>query len=94
MFALSWLLTWFAHSIDDSAVVVRLYDLFLASHFLMPIYFASALVLFRGSEIMEHCDCEMTSVHTLLTRSMPKHFPLEALITDAHDLFMQVRAID
>lgn len=50
MFTLPWLLTWFAHSIDDYATIVRLYDLFLASHFLMPVYFAAALVLFRGSE--------------------------------------------
>ena len=41
-----------------------------------------------GSEIQE-CDCEMTTIHTLLTRSMPRHFPLEALIADAQDLFMQ-----
>ena len=43
-FAVSWLLTWFAHNVD-SAMVPRLFDLFLASHPLMPLYLYLAGVL-------------------------------------------------
>ena len=54
MFALPWLLTWFAHSIDNCDTVIRLYDLFLASHCLMPVYFAAALILYRYDFVF--CD--------------------------------------
>ena len=42
-FSLSWVITWFGHVIQDSALVTRLVDVFLASHPLMPIY-VSAMV--------------------------------------------------
>lgn len=79
----------YAHSLDTYEHVVRLYDLFLASHYLMPVYFGASLVLYRGSEIMDNCEPEMPQIHALLTRIKPKLFPLEALITDALDLFQQ-----
>ena len=43
-FAISWVITWFAHNVD-SALVPRLFDLFLASHPLMPVYLYLAGVL-------------------------------------------------
>lgn len=85
LFALSWLLTWFAHSVDVYEKVARLYDFFLAAHPLMPVYFASALVLYRGAEILT-CDCDMAPIHMLLSK-LPDNLPLEALISDAQDLF-------
>lgn len=86
-FALSWLLTWFAHVIDDYKSIVRLYDLFVASHPLMPVYLTASVVLYRGNEIMS-TECDMPYVHGLLSK-MPKNLPLEALISDAQDLFVQ-----
>lgn len=86
-FALSWILTWFAHVIDDYKSIVRLYDLFLASHPLMPVYLTASVVLYRGSEILA-TECDMAYVHGLLSK-MPKNLPLEALISDAQDLFVQ-----
>lgn len=88
LFALSWLLTWFAHSIDKYDSVVRMYDFFLASHSLMPVYLAAALVLYRSSEILDQCDCDMAQIHSLLSK-IPRQLPLEALIADAQDLFLQ-----
>lgn len=44
-FSLSWVITWFGHVIQDSALVTRLVDVLLASHPLMPIY-VSAMVRF------------------------------------------------
>lgn len=43
-FALSWLITWFAHSIDDLQQISRLFDLFMASHPLMPLYVAALVI--------------------------------------------------
>lgn len=68
IFALSWLLTWFAHSIDSYEAITRLYDFFIATHPLMPVYFATALVLYRSAEILERCECDMASIHMLLNR--------------------------
>lgn len=43
IFALSWLITWYGHVLTDVRHVLRLYDLFLASHPLMPVYLAAAV---------------------------------------------------
>lgn len=43
-FALSWVITWFSHNIS-AALVPRLFDLFLASHPLMPLYLYLVAVL-------------------------------------------------
>ncbi|XP_068093959.1 TBC1 domain family member 20-like isoform X2 [Hyperolius riggenbachi] len=41
IFALSWLITWYGHVLSDFHQVLRLYDFFLASHPLMPVYCAA-----------------------------------------------------
>lgn len=43
-FALSWLLTWFAHDVPDLESISRLFDLFLSSHPLMPLYLAAVAI--------------------------------------------------
>lgn len=47
MFALPWYLTWFGHSLPRYADVVRLYDYFLCSPPLFPVYVTVAIVLHR-----------------------------------------------
>ncbi len=42
-FSLSWLITWFSHDIADAECVNRLFDFFLASHPIMPVYYSSAV---------------------------------------------------
>ena len=37
-FALSWYITWFAHDVKSLPAAARLFDLFLSSHPLMPLY--------------------------------------------------------
>ena len=44
IFALSWLLTWFAHNIETFNDITRLYDFFLSTHPLMPLYFSVSLL--------------------------------------------------
>lgn len=44
-FCLSWVITWFAHEVRDSATVKRLFDAFLVGHPLLPLYASIAMVL-------------------------------------------------
>lgn len=90
MFALSWLITWFAHVVNDPDSIFRVFDLFLGTHPLMPIYLGAALVISRRSELLL-TECEMSSVHHTLCR-LPQHIvenntSLEELIDKAHYLF-------
>lgn len=81
MFALPWYLTWFGHSLNHYKDVVRLYDYFLASPPLAPLYVAAALVIERADEIFK-VDCDMASVHCLLT-TIPDNIAFETILVNA-----------
>eukprot|EP00921_Rhytidocystis_pertsovi_P001757 GHVQ01003020.1.p1 GENE.GHVQ01003020.1~~GHVQ01003020.1.p1 ORF type:complete len:1310 (-),score=195.67 GHVQ01003020.1:1977-5906(-) len=51
-FALSWILTWFAHDMKYARNVVRLFDCFLASHPLFVVYVAAAVIARKESEVV------------------------------------------
>ncbi|XP_064364045.1 TBC1 domain family member 20-like isoform X2 [Dromaius novaehollandiae] len=87
VFALSWLITWYGHVLTNFHHTLRLYDFFLASHPLMPVYFAAAVVLHREAEVLA-CDCDMPSVHQLLSR-VPQDLPYESLVAKAQELFQR-----
>jgi len=82
MFALAWVLTGFAHSVDDLDVTSRLYDIILASHPLLCLYLAAALVLrpttrARLLKVAEE-DCSMPTIHHFLQNIPPPTAPLTA----------------
>lgn len=85
MFALPWYLTWFGHSLNQYRDVVRLYDFFLASPPLMPLYVAAALVIYRSDEIFE-VGCDMASIHCLLSQ-IPDNVPFEQILKHAQRLY-------
>uniref|UniRef100_A0A8C5W6R9 TBC1 domain family member 20 n=1 Tax=Leptobrachium leishanense TaxID=445787 RepID=A0A8C5W6R9_9ANUR len=87
IFALSWLITWYGHVLSNYHQVLRLYDFFLASHPLMPVYCAAQMVLMREQEVLRG-DCDMPSVHQLLS-NIPKDFPFETLVCRTHGLFQR-----
>ncbi|KAM6903368.1 TBC1 domain family member 20 isoform 1-T1 [Lycodopsis pacificus] len=87
IFALSWLITWYGHVLSDFKHTMRLYDFFLASHPLMPIYLAATIVLHREKEVKK-TECDMAMVHHLLSR-IPQDLPYELLIGRAQDLLDQ-----
>ncbi|KAM8966323.1 TBC1 domain family member 20-like [Pelodytes ibericus] len=87
IFALSWLITWYGHVLSHYHKVLRLYDFFLASHPLMPVYCAAQMVLMREREVLQ-ADCDMPSVHQLLS-NIPTDFPYETLISQTHSLFQR-----
>lgn len=84
-FSLSWLITWYGHVVKTQEQANRLMDLFLASHPLMAVYLAAAIILSRKSEILS-LDCEMSAVHGLLSK-LPDSINYEQLITMATALF-------
>ncbi|XP_030755077.1 TBC1 domain family member 20 isoform X2 [Sitophilus oryzae] len=81
MFALPWFLTWFGHSLNQYKDVVRLYDYFLAAPPLMPLYVATALVIYRRNEVFAE-GCDMASIHCLLSQ-IPNNLDFEKILVNA-----------
>eukprot|EP01125_Pyxidicula_operculata_P000190 TRINITY_DN1027_c2_g1_i1.p1 TRINITY_DN1027_c2_g1~~TRINITY_DN1027_c2_g1_i1.p1 ORF type:complete len:355 (+),score=45.07 TRINITY_DN1027_c2_g1_i1:79-1143(+) len=77
-FAISWVLTWISHSIDDIRVLGRLFDFFLASHPYAIIYMCVSLITFRRLQLLK-CMSEYSAVHKFLT-TLPKELPIEVII--------------
>ncbi len=61
-FAVSWILTWFCHVLEDLSIITRLFDFFLASHPLMPCYL-SAVLLKMNRDILLATPCEYSQLH-------------------------------
>jgi len=87
IFALSWLITWFGHVLDELKHIVRLYDFFLACHPLMPLYLAAAIVVHRERDILD-TECDFAMLHCTLSKC-PDDLPWETLISNAGDYFIQ-----
>lgn len=85
LFALPWFLTWFGHSLNSYRDVVRLYDYFLASDHLLPIYVTAAIVLYREDDLFKE-DCDMASMHCVLSR-LPENLPFEYIMGQADELY-------
>lgn len=85
MFALPWFLTWFGHSLNQYRDVVRLYDFFLASPPLMPLYVTTSLVIQRRDEVFE-AGCDMASIHCQLSR-IPDNLDFEEILKRASELY-------
>ena len=72
-FAISWIITWFAHDVRDTAVVKRLFDFFLVSHPMMPIYMSVAMTIHPLNRIeILSTDCDFACVHNALA-NLPKN---------------------
>ena len=66
MFCLPWFLTWYSHTLGHYDHVVRLYDYFLASEPLIPLYLTPQIVIYRQDVIFQ-TECEMSSLHQRLS---------------------------
>uniref|UniRef100_A0A1A9Z446 Rab-GAP TBC domain-containing protein n=1 Tax=Glossina pallidipes TaxID=7398 RepID=A0A1A9Z446_GLOPL len=85
MFALPWYLTWFGHSLNSYKAVVRLYDYFLASPVYSPLFVTAAIILYRADEVFLQ-DCDMASIHLLLSK-LPENLPIEQLLNTSSHLY-------
>ena len=72
-FALSWIITWFSHDIRDTALVKRLFDAFIVSHPLLPLYMTVAMVCHPNNraEVLA-AECDFAIVHSTLA-ALPKN---------------------
>lgn len=85
-YALSWVLTWFSHVIDSLDIVARLFDAFLASHPLLPMYLSASIVLRQRDNILQ-LPTEFSAVFGYLNRIHERHEykmdEIDALLEDA-----------
>lgn len=87
IFALPWVITWFSHNLVDLDLVLRLFDLFIASDHHLPLYLSAAIVLHLKDEVVK-LECEMSEVHQFLSHSVNRDsMPWEQLISSALTLF-------
>lgn len=72
-FCLPWIITWFAHDLRDTAVVKRIFDFFIVSHPLMPLYLSLAMLLhpYNRREILE-TELDMGCLHHTIS-SLPRN---------------------
>ncbi|GIL51611.1 hypothetical protein Vafri_7563 [Volvox africanus] len=63
-FALSWFLTWWAHELDELPAAARLFDFFLASHPLMPLYLGAVAMRSQRTSLLA-CE-DMPELHSIL----------------------------
>jgi len=73
LFALSWVITGFAHSVSDIRVVMQIYDALLVNHPAFVVYLCAALVLRPTTKmrLFEASDGSMPSVHHFLQNVAP-----------------------
>jgi hypothetical protein len=72
-FCLSWILTWFAHDVRDTQLVKRLFDAFLCSHPLFPLYVAIAMMLHPVNRaLILQTECDFAALHQRLA-SLPRN---------------------
>lgn len=67
-YALSWLLTWFAHALDNLEASARLFDFIIATDPLtMPLILSATLVLHSRRKILD-TEPDLCSLHGVLTK--------------------------
>lgn len=62
-FALSWILTWFAHNITQFEDIARIYDYFLSSHPIKPLYMTVTLMLHCREDLLSITDVDQAGIH-------------------------------
>ncbi|CAG8437247.1 5082_t:CDS:2 [Diversispora eburnea] len=77
-FCISWVITWCSHDIHDFPTVVRLFDLFIASDPLMPIYFSAMEILMQ--------ECEFSTIHSFISK-IPQDANFDDIIFKTVQLF-------
>lgn len=85
-YALSWFITWFSHDLADFGEVCRLFDLFLATHPLMPLYVGAAAMHTQRQQLL--AAEEMPVLHSkLVNLSVTKMATADQLAIQAIKLY-------
>lgn len=83
-FALSSVLTLYAHEIQKYADIARLYDFILAHEPVMTVYLFVALIIYRRTEIFEIEDQDML---LFVLSKLPQPLDLQALVDKSLEIF-------
>ncbi|XP_020293398.1 TBC1 domain family member 20 [Pseudomyrmex gracilis] len=85
-FALAEYTTWYAHKYAENRKLLhRLFDYFLGSPPLMPLYLSTVIVAYRATEIFNTTP-DMGHTHKVLC-TLPDDLPFETLLLEAKDLY-------
>ncbi|XP_048508242.1 TBC1 domain family member 20 isoform X2 [Athalia rosae] len=85
-FALPEYTTWYAHKYSEHRKLLhRLFDYFLGSPTLMPLYLSTVVVAHRATEIFNTTP-DMGHTHKVLC-TLPEDLPFETLLVDAKNLY-------
>lgn len=79
-FSLSWILTWFSHNLSREADVARVFDFFLSSHPLQPVYATVALIVQMRTGLLQ---LESKAVEEARARWEEEHAPAAAVAAPA-----------
>eukprot|EP01126_Amoeba_proteus_P032849 TRINITY_DN3206_c0_g2_i5.p1 TRINITY_DN3206_c0_g2~~TRINITY_DN3206_c0_g2_i5.p1 ORF type:complete len:383 (+),score=76.74 TRINITY_DN3206_c0_g2_i5:113-1261(+) len=77
-FCLSWILTWFSHSVEELDVICRLFDFFLSANPYASLYMTVAIVVTKA-EGLKTCSPDEMFAHKYLSE-LPHNMPWESLI--------------
>ncbi|KAG7201540.1 hypothetical protein KM043_004291 [Ampulex compressa] len=87
-FALAEYTTWYAHKYAENRKLLhRLFDYFLGTPPLMPLYLSTVIVAYRADEIFNTTP-DMGHTHKVLC-TLPDDLPFETLLIDARNLYRQ-----
>lgn len=88
-FALAEYTTWYAHKYADNRKLLhRLFDYFLGSEQLVPLYLSTKIVSHRAGEIFDTIPADMGHTHKVLS-TLPDDLPFEKLLFDSTKLYQQ-----
>ena len=81
---LPWVVTWFGHVIDDYSTIVRLYDVFISSHYYSVMYLSAVIVMHRADELLS-TPCDMPQLHEKIA-ALPANLPFDDLLVKTREL--------
>jgi hypothetical protein len=89
-YCLSWVLTWCSHDISNYSSVARLFDVFITTNPLMPIYLVAACLHLQRDLILNQDPTDFPVIHSKLT-VFPSNdeLPLESIIERAYELLQE-----
>ena len=87
IFALSWLLTWFAHNIESFEDISRCFDYFLSTHPLMPLYFSVALIIKSRARLIRLNEVDQAQIHQFFQQYDWKNINYDAIIAESDRIF-------
>ncbi|KAJ9068247.1 GTPase-activating protein gyp8 [Entomophthora muscae] len=86
-YCIAWVLSWTARGVPTLSVAARIFDTFLSSSPIFPVYFMTAMTMTRSVEIMR-MPKEKSAVNAVLTR-YPHDADVEKILASATKLFQR-----